>query len=72
MTLLHTPPHLKQLICSYVFYPLAVVMGTSLDDCRMVAELIGVKTFINEFAAYERLGVLIRYIVDIYLSVCSF
>ena len=44
-----------------MFYPLALVMGVSLDDCRTVAELIGVKTFINEFVAYGRLGRLIKY-----------
>ena len=49
-----------QLICSYVFMPLAYMMGTDWDDCRLVAELIGTKTFINEFVAYERLSQLIE------------
>lgn len=45
-----------ELICSYVFMPLAFMMGTDWDDCQIVAELIGTKTFINEFVAYERLS----------------
>ena len=36
--------------------PLAYMMGTDWEDCREVAELIGTKTFINEFVAYERLS----------------
>ena len=49
-----------QLICSYVLWPLAVVMGVDVADCRKVAELIGTKTFINEFVAYLDLSQLIH------------
>ena len=35
-------------------------MGVAQDDCRQVAELIGVKTFINEFVAYTQLSVIIE------------
>lgn len=31
-------------------------MGVEPKDCRLVAELIGIKTFLNEFVAYERLA----------------
>uniref|UniRef100_A0A8W8LTB1 Sodium/nucleoside cotransporter n=1 Tax=Magallana gigas TaxID=29159 RepID=A0A8W8LTB1_MAGGI len=48
-----------QLICSYVFYPIAYFMGTDVSDCRKVAELVGIKTFTNEFLAYKELSVLI-------------
>ncbi|XP_061179837.1 solute carrier family 28 member 3-like [Saccostrea echinata] len=48
-----------QLICSYVFYPIAFFMGTDIPDCRRVAELIGIKTFTNEFVAYTELSHLI-------------
>jgi len=48
-----------QLICSYVLWPLAYVMGVPSEDCRKVAELIGVKTFINEFVAFDELAGLI-------------
>ena len=39
--------------------PFAFVMGIELDDSFEVAELLGVKTFLNEFIAYKRLGKLI-------------
>ncbi|XP_072032376.1 solute carrier family 28 member 3-like [Amphiura filiformis] len=45
-----------ELICSYVFIPVAYMMGTDWEDCQIVAELIGTKTFINEFVAYEKLA----------------
>ena len=48
-----------QLVCSYVLWPFAFVMGVDVSDCRKVAELIGFKTFINEFVAYTELGKLI-------------
>ena len=35
-------------------------MGTDTADCRKVAELIGIKTFTNEFIAYGQLKVLIE------------
>ncbi|XP_038660778.1 solute carrier family 28 member 3-like isoform X2 [Scyliorhinus canicula] len=49
-----------ELICSYVFMPVAFMMGVDWNDSFMVGELIGVKTFFNEFVAYERLTVLIN------------
>ena len=49
-----------QLICSYVLWPLALVMGVDVRDCRKVAELIGIKTILNEFVAYLDLAKLIR------------
>jgi len=48
-----------QMICSYVLWPLAVMMGVNVADCRKVAELIGTKTFLNEFVAYSQLSQLI-------------
>lgn len=35
-------------------------MGTDIMDCRKVAELIGIKTFINEFVAYLSLSEIIK------------
>ncbi|CAL1526426.1 unnamed protein product [Lymnaea stagnalis] len=49
-----------ELICSYVLYPVALFMGTEPEDCRRLAELVGIKTFTNEFIAYEKLSVLIK------------
>ena len=43
------------MICSYVLWPLAAVMGADTDDCRKVAQLIGTKTVLNEFVAYTEL-----------------
>lgn len=45
-----------QLICSYVFMPVAFMMGVDWNDSFMVAELIGIKLFLNEFVAYEKLS----------------
>ncbi|GFO44651.1 sodium/nucleoside cotransporter [Plakobranchus ocellatus] len=59
-----------QYICSYVLYPIALFMGTKTDDCRRIAELVGVKTFTNEFIAYEELAKLLanRKIFDAYVE----
>lgn len=45
-----------QLICSYLFWPLVFLMGVESRDCCVVARMVGIKTFINEFLAYEDLG----------------
>ena len=39
--------------------PFAYIMGVAWNDCFHVAELLGIKTFVNEFAAYEQLSKLI-------------
>jgi len=49
-------------ILGFLFYPLAAIMGIPCspghedDECRKVAILVGFKTIVNEFAAYDRLG----------------
>lgn len=35
-------------------------MGVDLQNCRKVAELVGIKTILNEFVAYARLGELLH------------
>ena len=40
--------------------PVAYIMGVSWDDSFKVAELLGIKTFVNEFVAYEQLAKLIK------------
>nr|XP_020487067.1 sodium/nucleoside cotransporter 2-like [Labrus bergylta] len=45
-----------QLICSYVFMPVAFMMGIPYEDSFIVAELIGTKLFLNEFVAFEKLS----------------
>lgn len=47
-----------QLICSYLFMPVAFMMGIPYEESFTVAELIGTKIFINEFIAYQKLAVL--------------
>ncbi|ESO12305.1 hypothetical protein HELRODRAFT_62058, partial [Helobdella robusta] len=49
-----------QYIISYLLWPFALTMGVKVEDCRKVGELIGVKTFINEFVAFQELGTLIK------------
>ena len=39
-----------------VFIPVAYLMGVPSADTEAVARLVGVKTVINEFAAYKQLG----------------
>ena len=41
-------------------------MGVESQDCRQIASLIGVKTFLNEFVAYDKLGKIIKNSNDYY------
>ena len=41
---------------SYLFYPLAWVIGIERADCMRAGELMGLKMVTNEFVAYSRLG----------------
>ncbi len=43
-------------ILGKLFIPLAWLMGVPIEDLEAVGTLIGLKTFVNEFAAYDRLG----------------
>ncbi|PVD31673.1 hypothetical protein C0Q70_07091 [Pomacea canaliculata] len=45
-----------ELALSYVLMPLAFVMGVPWKDCRVVGEVIGLKTVLNELVGYQRLG----------------
>uniref|UniRef100_A0A8B9MTE0 Concentrative nucleoside transporter C-terminal domain-containing protein n=1 Tax=Accipiter nisus TaxID=211598 RepID=A0A8B9MTE0_9AVES len=45
-----------QVICSYVFMPVAFLMGADWADSPLVAELLGIKIFLNEFVAYQQLA----------------
>lgn len=49
-------PFFPQLICSYVLRPVAFLMGVAWEDCSVVAELLGIKLFLNEFVAYQELS----------------
>ncbi|XP_041367235.1 solute carrier family 28 member 3-like [Gigantopelta aegis] len=45
-----------ELICSYVFMPITYLMGVEWKDAGVVGELVGIKTFLNEFVAYKELA----------------
>ncbi|XP_024423929.2 sodium/nucleoside cotransporter 2 isoform X3 [Desmodus rotundus] len=45
-----------QVICSYVLRPMVFLMGVEWADCPMVAEMVGIKFFTNEFVAYQQLS----------------
>ncbi|XP_044518098.1 sodium/nucleoside cotransporter 2-like [Gracilinanus agilis] len=45
-----------QVISSYILRPIAFMMGVDWEDCPMVAEMLGIKFFLNEFVAYEQLS----------------
>ncbi|XP_074736533.1 sodium/nucleoside cotransporter 2-like [Strix uralensis] len=45
-----------QVICSYVLMPVAFLMGANWADSPLVAELLGIKIFLNEFVAYQQLA----------------
>lgn len=63
-----------QVICSYVLMPLAYIMGVEWKDAGAVARLIGIKTFLNEFVAYDSLATMIKErnacLSGSFLSVC--
>lgn len=43
-----------------MFVPLSLIMGVNWDEADVVGLLIGYKTVLNEFVAYDKLGALIR------------
>ncbi|KAG7209814.1 hypothetical protein KM043_011428 [Ampulex compressa] len=45
-----------ELILSKLFMPLSWLMGVPWKDCEDVGTLIGLKTVVNEFIAYQKLG----------------
>ncbi|XP_054161152.1 solute carrier family 28 member 3-like [Oppia nitens] len=49
-----------KLILSKIFIPFALLMGIEWHECDRVAKLIGLKTVINEFVAYQELSVMIK------------
>ena len=50
----------KQEICSYVMWPVVVIMGVDLADARESAMLVGLKVFASEVFAFQRLGASVR------------
>lgn len=54
--LLGNPDINLEFIFGKIFIPLCWVMGVPWEECELVGSLIGLKTIINEFVAYQRLG----------------
>ncbi|CAF0726574.1 unnamed protein product [Brachionus calyciflorus] len=48
-------------IMQYIFYPFVFLMGVSINDVQTVSKLIGIKMFVNEFAAFFELGKAIKF-----------
>jgi nucleoside permease NupC len=50
------------LILGYIFFPLAYIMGvtTSTQETLRVAQLMGTKTALNEFIAFQKLGQMVK------------
>ncbi|XP_066148755.1 uncharacterized transporter YutK-like isoform X2 [Euwallacea fornicatus] len=44
-----------ELIAGKVFIPIAWIMGVEWHECERVAQLIGIKTMVNEFVAFSKL-----------------
>ena len=47
-----------EVLMGYVFYPFALVMGVPPEDAVTVGQLLGTKTVLNEFLAYEKFSAL--------------
>lgn len=43
-------------MCSYIMWPIALMIGIDLDECQESAKLIGLKIFATEMLAYQELG----------------
>ncbi|XP_075988465.1 putative transporter YutK isoform X2 [Anticarsia gemmatalis] len=54
--LLGNPDINLEFILGKVFIPLCWVMGVPWEECELVGSLIGLKTIVNEFVAYQRMG----------------
>ncbi|XP_045457573.1 solute carrier family 28 member 3 [Melitaea cinxia] len=54
--LLGDPDINLEYILGKIFIPLCWMMGVPWEECELVGSLIGLKTVVNEFVAYQRLG----------------
>ncbi|CAK1549012.1 unnamed protein product [Leptosia nina] len=54
--LLGNPDLNLEWILGKVFIPLCWMMGVPWEECELVGSLIGLKTVVNEFVAYQRMG----------------
>ncbi len=49
-------PASLEILLGYVMAPVAFIMGVPWKDCFLVGQLLGVKTVLNEFVAYQNLS----------------
>lgn len=49
-----------EVIVGKIFIPLSYVMGVPWDECENVGRLIGIKTMVNEFVAFQRMQEMIK------------
>ncbi|XP_074028494.1 uncharacterized transporter YutK [Leptinotarsa decemlineata] len=49
-----------ELITGKVFIPISYVMGVPWSECESVGTLIGIKTMVNEFVAFEHMGEMLK------------
>jgi len=45
-----------ELICSYIMWPIAFLIGIDYSECQESAKLIGIKLFSTEILAYQEMG----------------
>jgi hypothetical protein len=45
-----------ELILGKVLIPVSYIMGVEWDECEKVGQLIGIKTMVNEFVAFQKMG----------------
>ncbi|CAF2950407.1 unnamed protein product [Rotaria sp. Silwood2] len=54
--LIHHPEINFQFLLGLICYPFAMIIGIPIRDCLLASKLIGIKTSLNEFIAYQELG----------------
>ncbi|KAK3914609.1 Solute carrier family 28 member 3 [Frankliniella fusca] len=45
-----------EMVLGWLFMPVVWLMGVPPEECESVATLVGLKTFVNEFVAFEKMG----------------
>ncbi|XP_070574761.1 solute carrier family 28 member 3-like [Ptychodera flava] len=54
-------PHLSfELVCAWVFMPIAYLMGVDWEDCFLVGELIGMKIVTSVLISFKKLAVILE------------
>ena len=48
------------MMVAYPLMPVAYILGVAWEDCGPVAEVIGLKTFVNELVGYQKLEEIVQ------------